>query len=42
MKKILMDGFNGILDTDQVAVQKMVKDRLTDGIKLWIDLEVNQ
>ena len=33
MKQILMDRFNGILDTGQVEGQEMIKDRLTDGIK---------
>ena len=42
MKQILMDGFNRVLDTGQVAVQEMIKDILTDGITLWVDLEVNQ
>ena len=29
-----MDGFSGILDTGQVEGQEMIKDRLTDKIKL--------
>ena len=34
VKQILIDGFNGILDTDQEEGQEMIKDRLTDGMKL--------
>ena len=29
------------LDTGWVADQKMIKDKLTDGKKLWVGLEVN-
>ena len=34
MKQIPMAGFSGILGTDQVEDQKMIKDKLTDGKKL--------
>ena len=42
MKQILMDGFSGILDTDQVEDLQMVKDKLLDGKKLKVGLEENQ
>ena len=41
IKQILMVGFSGILGTGQVEDQKMIKDKLIDGKKLWVDLEVN-
>ena len=41
-KQILMVGFSGILDIGQVQDQKMIKDKLTDGKKLLVNLEVNQ
>ena len=41
MKYIFMDGFSGILDTDYLEGQEMIKDKLTDGRKFWVDLEVN-
>ena len=34
MKQILMDGFSGILGTDWVKDQKMIKDKLIDGKEL--------
>ena len=34
MKQILMVGFSGILDTDQVEDRKMMKEKLIDGKKL--------
>ena len=34
MKQILMVGFSGILGTDQVEDQKMIKDKLIDEKKL--------
>ena len=37
-----MVGFSGILGTGQVEDQNMIKDKLTDGKKLLVDLEVNQ
>ena len=37
-----MVGFNGILDIGQVEDQKVIKDKLIDGKKLLVDLEVNQ
>ena len=37
-----MVGFNGILGTGEVEDQKMIRDKLIDGKKLWVDLEVNQ
>ena len=37
-----MVGFSGILGTGQVKDQKMIKDKLIDGKKLLVDLEVNQ
>ena len=36
-----MVGFSGILGTDQVEDQKIIKDKLIDGIELRVDLEVN-
>ena len=36
-----MVGFSGILGTGQVEDQKMIKDKLIDGKKSWVDLEVN-
>ena len=42
MKQILMVGFSGILGTGQVEDQKMMKDKLIDGKKLRVGLEVNQ
>ena len=42
MKQILMVGFSGILRIGQVEDQKIVKDKLIDGKKLLVDLEVNQ
>ena len=36
-----MDGINGILGTGWVEDQKMIKDKLIDGRKLLVDLEVN-
>ena len=41
MKLILIVGFSGILGTGWVEDQKMIKDKLTDGKKLWVGLEVN-
>ena len=42
MKKILMLGFRGILDTGWVEEdQKMKKEKLIDGKELQVDLEVN-
>ena len=41
MKLILMVGFSGILGTVWVEDQKMIKDKLTDGKKLWVELGVN-
>ena len=37
-----MVDFSGILGTGQVKDQKMIKDKLIDGKKLVVDLEVNQ
>ena len=37
-----MVGFSGILGTDLEEDQKMIKSKLIDGKKLWVDLEVNQ
>ena len=37
-----MVGFSGILGNGQVEDQKMIKDKLIDGKKLLVDLEVNQ
>ena len=36
-----MVGFSGILDIGWVEDQEMIKDKLIDGKKLWIGLEVN-
>ena len=36
-----MDGFSGILDTGSVEDRKMMKDKLIDGKKIWVGLEVN-
>ena len=36
-----MDGFSGILDTGCVEGQKMMKNKLIDGKKLWVGLEEN-
>ena len=36
-----MAGFRGILDIGYVEDQKMIKDKLIDGKKLWIGLGVN-
>ena len=36
-----MVRFSGILGTGQVEDQKMIKDRLIDGKKLWVGLVVN-
>ena len=36
-----MAGFRGILDIGYVEDQKMIKDKLIDGKKLLVDLEVN-
>ena len=36
-----MIGFSGILDAEEVEDQKMMKDKLIDGKKLRVDLEVN-
>ena len=36
-----MVGFSDILGTGQVEDQKMIKDKLIDGKKLWVDLKVN-
>ena len=36
-----MVGFSGILGTVQVKDQKMIKEKLIDGEKLRVDLEVN-
>ena len=36
-----MDGFNAILDTGLEEGQEMIKDKLTDGRKLGVDLKVN-
>ena len=42
MKQTFMIGFSGILDAEEVEDQKMMKDKLTDGKKLRVDLEANQ
>ena len=42
MKQILMVDFSGILGTGQEEDQKMIKDKLINGKKLLVDLEVNQ
>ena len=36
-----MVGFSGISDTGYVENQKMMKDKLIDGKKLWVGLGVN-
>ena len=36
-----MDGFSGVLDTGWIEDQKMMKDKLIDGKKLWVGLGVN-
>ena len=36
-----MVGFSGILGTDKVEDQKMIKGKLIHGKKLWLDLGVN-
>ena len=36
-----MVGFSGILDTGYREDQKMIKDKLIDGKKMWVDLEAN-
>ena len=36
-----MIGFSGILGTGQVEDQKTIKDKLIDGKKLWVDLELD-
>ena len=36
-----MVGFSGILGTGQAEDQKMIKGKLIDGKKLWVDLGVN-
>ena len=41
MKLILIVGFSGILGTGWVEDQKMIKDKLTNGKKLWVGLGVN-
>ena len=41
MKSILMVGFSGILDIGLVEDQKIIKDKLIDGKKLWVGSEVN-
>ena len=42
IKQILIVGFSGILGIGQVEDQKMTKDKLIDGKKLLVELEVNQ
>ena len=42
MKLLPMVGFSGILDIGQGEDQKMIKDKLIDGKKLGVGLEVNQ
>ena len=37
-----MVDFSGILGIGQVEDQKMIKDKLIDGKKLLVDLELNQ
>ena len=37
-----MIGFSYILGIDQVEDQRMIKDKLIDGKKMRVDLEVNQ
>ena len=36
-----MVGFSGILGTDKVEDQKMIKGKLINGKILWLDLGVN-
>ena len=36
-----MVGFSGILGIGQVEDQKIIKDKLIDGKKLWVGLGVN-
>ena len=36
-----MVGFRGILDTGWVEDQKMIKDKLIDGKRFWVGLEIN-
>ena len=36
-----MVGFSGILGIGQIDDQKMIKDKLIDGRKLWVGLGVN-
>ena len=36
-----MVGFSDILGTGQVEDQKVIKDKLIEGKKLWVGLEVN-
>ena len=36
-----MVGFSDILGTGQVEDQKEIKDKLIEGKKLWVGLEVN-
>ena len=36
----LMAGFSGVLGTNQVEDQKMIKGKLIDGKKLWVGLGV--
>ena len=36
-----MVGFSDILDTSSVEEQKIIKGKLIDGKKLWVDLGVN-
>ena len=42
MKQILIVGFRGTLDTDQVEDLQMMKDKLIGGKDLKVDLKVNQ
>ena len=37
-----MVGFSGILGISQVEDQKMIKEKLIDGKKLLVDLEINE
>ena len=37
-----MVGFSDILGIGQLEDQKMIKDKLIDGKKLFVDLDVNQ
>ena len=41
MKLIVMVDFSGILGTGQVEYQKIIKDKLIDGKKLWVGLGLN-